>query len=235
MPKENDGKQDAPGGQPENADVKALREMVQSGFAKLTSDLQNGLNGQRSMYDRQIGAIRQQLQGRGTAEGSYDRPYNRESNDRGADNQESETERVMAETDRFERARDRFERNHPQYRSNDDLRKRVDSIMNDQSRRAELLTRDDFGRISYDRAYRTAYLEARDQIATEAEAAAATARAQAETERRQSKADAALSGDVAEELPEGLTLDAVLDMSPEDMEKRGLVPGVKAHKPVVGV
>lgn len=219
-------------------DVKALIGSVNQRLEKLATDLKSGLDGQRSMYDSRFARVQQDLHKLAGGNGdSYDRPYNRNANDRSADNQESEADRLLGETDRFEQARDRFERRHPLYTSNGEVKKRVDAIMADNSRRADILSRDDFGRINYDRAYRTAYLEARDQISIEAEAAAATARAQAETENRNARATAALSGDVAEELPEGLSLDDIMDdqFTPEMMVEKGLVAGGKKRIPIVGV
>lgn len=214
--------------------LQALLKTVLDKQDKLETDHRSGLTGLRSMYDRQIATLRGQIAQAGGTTGTYDRPY-----DRGTDAERTDTrderDATMEETDRFERERDRFERNHPQYSSNPELRKRVDAILNDPAKRDAILSHRADQRIDYARSYRTAYLEARDQIAIEAEAAAATARTQADEQKRDAKTNATLSGDVVEELPEGLTLDAILDMDADEMVEKGLVPGLKTHKPIVGV
>jgi hypothetical protein len=225
-----------PDQKPENTetDVKALIAAMQAQLAKMAADMTSGFTGQRSMYDKQLGELRTKLDRVSKGDVAYNKPYNRDADNGAADNQ-NEDDLRLAETDRFERSKDRFERRHPQYATNPELKKRVDAILNDQTQRAALLTRDDSGRVNYDRVYRDAYLEARDQIATEAEAHSATAKAQAEEEKRKAKTDAILSGDSIEELPEGISLESIEAMSADDMVKKGLVPGVRAHKPVVGV
>lgn len=225
-----------PNDTPADADkVKGLEAQIatlMSKIEKLGSDMTSGLTGLRSMYDSRLANLQRELKS-ARGDGSYDRPYNRDTDAADQGNRGRDAD-PFDEQDRFERGRDRFERTHKLYSSNPELKKRVDALMNDKARRDEILV-ERGGRYDYERTYQTAYLIARDQMAEEADAAAATARTQAEDEKNKTKKDAILSGDSSEELPEGLTLDSIDNMSVEDMVKKGLVPGVKRHKPLVGV
>jgi hypothetical protein len=229
----NDTKNDTPSGEDKVSKLEAMVTTLTSKIEKLGADTTNGLSGLRSMYDRQLSNLRTQLSQARSGDGSYDRPYNRGTDDGDQGNQGRDVD-PFAEQDRFERGRDRFERTNKLYSSNPEIKKRVDALMADRARRDEILVERE-GRIDYERSYRTAYLIVRDQIAEEAEIAAAQARTQADEDKKKTKADAVLSGDSAEELPEGLTLDSINDMSADDMVKKGLVQGVKRHKPLVGV
>jgi hypothetical protein len=228
----NDTKNDTPSAEDKVARLETMVTAVMSKIEKLGADTSNGLSGLRSMYDSQLSKLRTQIaQARG--DGSYDKPYNRDADAADERNSGRDFDPFM-EQDRFERGRDRFERTNKLYSTNPEIKKRVDALMSDKNDAAGVLV-ERGGRIDYERSYRTAYLIVRDQIAEEAEIAAATARAQADEDKSRTKADATLSGDSAEDLPEGLTLDDISGMSADQMVKKGLVPGVKRHKPLVGV
>lgn len=215
------------------AALQASLAAVTAKLEKMSTDTSNGLTGLRSMYDRRITALTQQIAKLEGNDGSYSRPYSRGTD--AGDQDKSRVPDVAAETDRFERERDRFERRHPQYASDTNLRTRMDAMLNDPAKREELLTYREDGGIDYAKAYRTAFLEAKEQIAEEAKVHSDAARTQADEEKQKAKTDAVLSGDTVEELPEGLTLDAIMDMDADEMVSKGLVPGVKTHKPIVGV
>jgi len=224
---------DTPSGEDKVAGLEAQIKTLLGKIEKMGSDMTSGLTGLRSMYDSRLANLQRELKAARGSE-SYDRPYNRDADAADQGNRRDDGEDRQMENDRFERGRDRFERTHKLYSTNPEIRKRVDALMADVNRRREILVELD-GRFDYERTYKTAYLMVRDQLAEEAEAAAVTARAQADEDKNKTKKDAILSGDSSEELPEGLTLEAVEDMSPETMVKKGLVSGVKRHKPLVGV
>lgn len=226
----NDTGSTTPSGEDKVSKLEAQITTLLGKIEKMGSDMNSGLTGLRSMYDSQLARLRSDL--KNASGGSYDKPYTRDT-DADAQGNPPRSD-PFAEQDRFERARDRFERTHKLYSTNPEIKKRVDALMADKSQRDEILVERD-GRFDYERTYRTAYLIARDQIAEEADVVATAARAQADETRTQSKKDAILSGDSSEELPEGLTLEAIEGMSPNDMVKKGLVTGVKRHKPLVGV
>jgi hypothetical protein len=228
----NDTKIDTPSGEDKVKGLEAQIQVLLGKIEDLGKNMTSGLTGLRSMYDSRLANLQRELRD-AKGGGSYDRPYNRDADAADQGNRERNVD-PFEEQDRFERGRDRFERTHPVYQTNPELKKRVDALMNDKARRDEILV-ERGGRFDYERTYGTAYLIARDQMAQEAETAGATARAQADEEKNKTKKDAILSGDSSEELPEGLTLEALDDMSPEEMVKKGYVSGVKRHRPIVGV
>jgi hypothetical protein len=226
-------KNDTPGAEGQAPDkVEALTEQIKT----LTAKLDSGLTGLRSMYDRQLNDLRERLKIAKTAEGdrSYDRGYGAVADSDRAGNQGmNDDERTEFEGMRFETGKAKFERTYPLYGSDAKVKAAVDTLLNDQNRVADFLIRNEKGKIDYYRTYRNAFLEVQNQHLEAARAATEQARTEAEKNRKQTLADVALSGETVEELPEGLTLEAIEAMPPEKIAE--LIPGLRKRKPPVGV
>lgn len=193
-------------------DVNALIAGLEQKIEQKLNQTAQALNGSlRSLYDRQLQALRSQLaelQGvRGDDGGGDD----------GRDPRRSSAPTRHAPDPYFERLRmnqeiTEFKVDNPDYSGDPKVKAAVDALLADNARVHSVLAYNEEGLVDYRKTYRNALREVQVETLRASKDAADKAQREADTKRKSSKADATLSGGGTDEIP-----DEVLDKSPDDL------------------
>lgn len=210
-----------------------LIQGLEAKIGKMESNLNSGLQGQRSLYDRQIGQLRQMLDRATAARSAYE-------DGSGGGQATSQTGQRTVDP-HFERLRMRqeltdFKLDHGTAYAK--VKEAVDAIINNEARLQDVIVYNEEGLIDYRKTYRAALREAQLAESEKAQAAAQAAQAEADEKKKSAKAAATISGDGADEIEGGVTLDDIENMSDEEgadfILKSGLLgaPSPKRVAPV---